>query len=133
MTDTAAIRRGKNSALTALLGCSFTIGIVLAGTYPYLHSPQQEFLVQILGNVLLLGIGFWWLHLDSTEHGVRRSPLLDVGIVLAALVFVPYYFFRTRPPGGRARPVLAFFGLILVSALCSAGGMLAMSFATGDN
>jgi hypothetical protein len=67
------------------------------------------------------------------EHAVRRSPLLDVGIVLAALVFVPYYFFRTRPQGGRARPILAFLALIAASALCNAAGVIAMTLAAGDN
>ena len=132
MTGAEAIQRRKRSALVALLGCSFAIGIVLAGTYPHIHTRDQQFLVQIVGNVLLLGIGFWWLRLDSIEHGVRRSPSLDAGIVLAALVFVPYYFFRTRPPGRRARPVLGFFALIVASVLCSVAGMMALAIAVGD-
>jgi hypothetical protein len=132
VTATEAIQRNKTSALVALLGCSFAIGIVLAGTDPYIHSRNQQFLVQLFGNALLLGIGFWWLRLDSIEHGVRRSPLLNVGIVLAALIFVPYYFFGTRPHGQRARPVLGFFALIAASVLCSVAGMVALAIVMGD-
>jgi len=133
VTGAEAIQRRKKSALIALLGCSFAIGIVLAGTYPHIHSREQQFLIQIAGNVLLLGIGFWWLRLDSIEHGVRRSPLLDAGIVLAALIFVPYYFFHTRPQGQRARPVLGFFALLVASVLCSVAGMTALAVAVGGD
>ena len=132
MSGTDAIQRNKKSALIALLGCSFAIGIVLAGTEPYIHSRNQLSLVQLFGNVLLLGIGFWWLRLDSIEHGVRRSPLLNAGIVLAALIFVPYYFFSTRPQGSRAGPVWGFFALIAASVLCSLAGMVALAVVVGD-
>jgi len=132
VTDTAAIQRSKHSALIALLGASFVLGIVLAGTSALVRSQQQTLIVQLLGNAVLFCIGFRWLQLDSVEHGVRRSALFNIGIVAVAIVFVPMYFFRTRPQGRRAQAVLGSIGLIFASVMCSVAGMITMGIAAGD-
>ena len=51
---------------------------------------------------------------------------LNVGIVLLAAVFVPYYLYKTRPAGARVAPILNFFGLVLGCAVTSAVGATLM-------
>ena len=132
MSESASLAgRKKASALATLFGLSFALGIVYAGSAPYLHGSDQVALMQIAGNVLLLCAGFWWLHYDSMQHDFERSASLNAGIILAALIFVPYYFFQTRPEGARARPIAAFLLLIPATALCMVAGMIVMSLVAG--
>ena len=39
---------------------------------------------------------YWWYHADKAEHGYRAGPLMNGGIILAAIVALPVYFVRTR-------------------------------------
>jgi hypothetical protein len=123
--------RKKTSALATLFGLSFALGVVYAGSEPYLHASDQVLLMQIAGNALLFCVGFWWLHYDSMQHDFERSASLNAGIILAAVVFVPYYFFQTRPEGARARPIAGFLLLIPATALCTMAGMIVMSLVAG--
>jgi hypothetical protein len=67
-------------------------------------------------TIVTLGVLFWWLRYDSIAHNYRRSPWFNVGIVAIAVVFVPIYLIRSRPPGARIRAVLGFLGVVAVYA-----------------
>ena len=59
---------------------------------------------------------YWWYHADKAEHGYRAGPLMNGGIILAAIVALPIYFVRTRgwKKGGLASlAALAFLGVTL--------------------
>jgi hypothetical protein len=129
----AAGQRRKQSAIAAALGISLIFGIVYGAISSYLRTSQQQFMFQMAGNIVLLGVGFYWLHYDSLEHNFRRSALLNTGIVAFALIFVPYYFFRTRSEGKRVRPILSFLGLIIATSFLSVAGMSIMLALAGSD
>ena len=59
---------------------------------------------------------YWWYHADKAEQGYRAGPLMNGGIILAAIVALPIYFVRTRgwKKGALASlAALAFLGLTL--------------------
>ena len=70
-------------------------------------------LVYDFGPTLIgLAFIFAWLHYDEMQYAYRRSPLLNIGIVLLALIFVPVYLARSRPKGRRLVAVLLFFAVV---------------------
>lgn len=79
-------------------------------------------LVAIAGNIALLVTGFRWLYWDSLQLDIRRPAWLNVGIILVAIVFVPYYLYKTRPEGRRLLPIAAFFALIVVVSMANVVG-----------
>ncbi|OOW82068.1 hypothetical protein Xclt_13705 [Xanthomonas axonopodis pv. clitoriae] len=66
---------------------------------------------------LLLTLIFVWLAADSRQYGVRRPMWLNIGMVLAWLVFIPIYLYRARPAGRRLRAMGGFVLVILASGL----------------
>lgn len=57
-----------------------------------------------------------WVHVDSADRSFQRTPLFNIGIAALAVVFVPVYLYRSRPPGQRRRAMmglLVFIGLAL--------------------
>jgi TRAP-type uncharacterized transport system fused permease subunit len=93
------------TAATALAGGIYRLS-------PYGGSSQQS-----LTDWVLVALGlFWlflWLHADRQEFGHRRSPWMNVGIVMLSLVFIPIYLAKTRPPGRKLAAVGWFFLLLL--------------------
>lgn len=68
---------------------------------------------------------FYWYRLDSLARGYRPSAWLNVGVVMLAVVAVPYYLVRSRPAGARARALLRFGGFALLLAGAAMLGLLA--------
>jgi hypothetical protein len=56
---------------------------------------------------------------------------LNIGIVMAAIVFVPYYLYKTRPAGHRLPAIASFFAIVLACAMTSAIGAAAMMYLSG--
>jgi hypothetical protein len=121
-------RRQKQIALTTLIGASVALGIVSAA----LHLDRYNGFT-LLGSLAILFIGFRWLAVDAAELNIRRPLWLNVGIVMAAAVFVPYYLYKTRPQGRRGPAIIAFFGLVLACAFASAIGGALMGYFAGDD
>jgi peptidoglycan/LPS O-acetylase OafA/YrhL len=122
------LHKRKQNTLIALLGVSLLLGIAEVALQPAGETSNP--LLMLGGNIVLLLIGLYWLHLDSTELDIRRPTWLNVGIVLLAAIFVPYYLYKTRPPERRLPAIAAFFGVVLASMAASAIGatlMLAIS------
>lgn len=125
------LQRQKQAALVALLGASVVLGIVeVALGLPMQNSPDR-LLFTFVGNLALLVLGFRWLQLDARELDIRRPLWLNIGIVLLAAVFVPYYLFKTRPPERRLAAIAAFFGVVVACMLASAFGAMLMSALSG--
>jgi len=119
-------RRQKQIALTTLIGASLVLGIVDAAL-----QLQSSSGLTFVGSLAMLIIGFRWLTLDSAELDIRRPMWLNIGIVMAAIIFVPYYLYETRPAGRRLPAIASFFAIVLACALTSAIGAAAMMYFSG--
>jgi hypothetical protein len=120
-------RTQKRIALTTLIGASLVLGIVSAALR---LEPYNGY--ALLGSLAMLFIGFRWLHLDSAELDIKRPLWLNVGIVMAAAIFVPYYLYKTRPRGRRGPAIVFFFGLVLACAFASEIGGSLMAYFSGE-
>lgn len=130
-----AFRERKQAVLIALLGASFALGAVDAVFGPPgAGSDGNRLIVTVLGNLALLIIGFRWLNLDAQQLDIRRPSWLNVAIILVAIVFVPYYLYKTRPEGLRGKATLLFFGVVIACMVASGfGAMLStVLFGTAD-
>ncbi|WP_440225611.1 hypothetical protein ACQQ2N_10215 [Dokdonella sp. MW10] len=124
-----AIERQKASTIAAMLGASLVFSILNVALNPDLAQQPSITVTQLIANVTLMLLGFRWLHLDSAQLEIRRPIWLNVGIILLAIVFVPYYLYKTRQPGARQAPILGFLGLVVAIGVASAvGGGLMMAF-----
>ncbi|MGH8173377.1 MAG: hypothetical protein ACREPX_09525, partial [Rhodanobacteraceae bacterium] len=83
-------QRQKQIALTTLIGASLVFGVLDAALG--LHNSSA---LTLFGSLAMIVIGFRWLQLDAAELDIRRPVWLNVGIVLAAAIFVPYYLYKT--------------------------------------
>jgi len=119
-------RRQKQIALTTLIGASLVLGIVDAAL-----QLQTSSGLTFVGSLAMLIIGFRWLTLDSAELDIRRPMWLNIGIVMAAIIFVPYYLYKTRPAGRRLPAIASFFAIVLACAMTSAIGAAAMMYFSG--
>ena len=127
MTSTAPdYRRQKQIALTTLVGASLVFGVVMAAFR--IETPNA---FTVLGSLAMLLIGFRWLRLDSLELDIRRPMWLNIGIVMAAIVFVPYYLYKTRPTGRRGPAIAGFFVVILATMFASAIGSMMVYMSSG--
>lgn len=63
-----------------------------------------------------LGIAlvFWWYHADRRRRGFHAGPLMNGGVIVAAIVALPIYFVRSR---GWKRGGLATLAAIAVFLL----------------
>jgi hypothetical protein len=120
-------RTQKRIALTTLISASFVLGIVSVALQLDRYNGFA-----LLGSLAILFIGFRWLQLDSAELDIRRPLWLNVGIVMAAAIFVPYYLYKTRPSGRRGPAIVLFFGLVLACAFASEIGGSLMVYFSGD-
>jgi hypothetical protein len=114
----------KRTALL-LLGLLGLLGCFLA-MHSYFGTARGVVLLNAISMVLNLLLLFFWLHADEKETGYRRSRWLNVGIVLLAPVFFPYYLYRARPAGRRLRAfgflVLALLAWLLLNVLGAVAG-----------
>ncbi len=123
--------RQKQATLVALIGVSLLLGIVdVALGFPPTESPGR-LAFTLGGNLVLLLIGFLWLQLDARELDIRRPNWLNVGIILLAAVFVPYYLYKTRPGPRRLPAIAGFFGLVFACMIGTAFGAMVMQAIIG--
>ena len=126
--DAEQARRQKSATITAMLGVSLVAGIMVAAFAPAPSGSGMSLsLPQLVANVVLFVLGFRWLRVDSAQLDIRRPIWLNIGIILLAAIFVPYYFYKTRPAGARVTPILSFFGLVIACAMASAIGTTLMA------
>ena len=75
-------------ALVSFVG-PFVEALVTGSVEPY---GKWELAETFVGLLLI----FWWYHVDKAEHGYRAGPLMNGGMLLAAVVAMPIYFIRSR-------------------------------------
>ena len=79
----------------------------------------------VLSTVLFSFLSFCWYRLDSDARQYRRTALLNVGIVMFAILAVPYYVVRSRPAGQKGRALLRLAGFCLVLVVAAGVGSAA--------
>jgi formate hydrogenlyase subunit 4 len=85
-------------------------------------TPPSGVAATLISALLIFG----WYRIDSSQRGYRRSPWLNVGVVLLALVALPVYFFRSRgAKGGLTATAIFLAGIIGYSVLGLAGQYIA--------
>lgn len=70
-------------------------------------------LVETFAGIALI---YWWYHADKASRGYRAGPLMNGGVIVAAVVALPVYFVRSRgwKRGALASAVaLAYFAATL--------------------
>lgn len=82
------MNRKTNLVLLALIISAFLDGIITQ----YFKSSTLDILSIIISGVLV----FTWYYFDSEEIQYKRSPFLNIGVVVIALIALPYYFFKSR-------------------------------------
>ncbi|HNR91282.1 MAG TPA: hypothetical protein PKO41_02545 [Dokdonella sp.] len=116
----------KASTIAAMFGVALVLGVLNVALNPDVVQNARVTGTQIAGNLVLLYLGFRWLAIDSAQLDIRRPLWLNVCIILLAIVFVPYYFYKTRRPGQRAQPILLFLALVVGIGIVSAIGSTLM-------
>ena len=114
--------RQKRAALAALALIAFAAPLIEHWSTGRVEPFGRFDMVVTLVSLPFL---FWWYHVDKREHGYRAGPLMNGGVLAAAIVALPIYFVRSRGwRRGRVTIVLAalFFGILL--ALGEAGEWL---------
>lgn len=82
---------------------------------------------EIAETFVALALVFWWYHVDKRSRDYRAGPLMNGGVLAAAVIALPIYFVRTRGWKRGALATLAaaaFFGITL--ALGELGEWLGM-------
>lgn len=132
MNTTDPIQRRKAQAIAAVFGINLVFGALLVGLFPGLTDPAsaqatieelRSSPINFVYQLATLIACFAWLHLDSRQLDIRRPWWLNVGIVLVTSVFVPYYLYKTRPPGQRGQAILSFLGVVFGSVIAMLIGM----------
>jgi amino acid transporter len=78
----------------------------------------------VLSTLIFSYLSFYWYRLDSEARLYRRSRWLSVGVVMLAIVAVPYYLVRSRPAGQKRRALLRLAGFcVLLGAAGALGGL----------
>jgi len=60
---------------------------------------------------------FAWYFFDAREHSFVRSKLLDVSVIALSIVAIPIYLVRSRPEGQKARAVMVFIALLILTGV----------------
>ena len=73
-------------------------------------------------TLLAIALVFWWFHVDKRSRGYRAGPLLNGGVLAAAVIALPIYFVRSRGWKGGLRTTLIAVGFFVVTLLLEKAG-----------
>ena len=68
-----------------------------------------------------IALVFWWYHVDKRSCGYRAGPLMNGGVIAAAIIALPVYFVRSR---GWRQGALATAAALVAFAIMLALGEL---------
>ncbi len=110
--------KAKHATLIVLMALAFAHGAVGQFMYPGAVYTRADLAFGLVEAILV----FAWYRFDTDERGFSRSAWLNVGVVGAGVIALPYYFFRSRGMRGGARAlVLAILCLVAIGAITTAG------------
>ena len=122
----------KASTIAAMFGVALVLGVLNVALNPDVMQDARLTGTQIVGNLVLLFLGFRWLAIDSAQLDIRRPLWLNVCIILLAIVFVPYYFYKTRPAGRRGLAIAGFFAMVVAVSLAMSFGAALLGILSGN-
>lgn len=70
---------------------------------------------EMVETFVAIGFVFWWYHVDKRSRGYRAGPLMNGGVIAAAIIALPVYFVRSRGWKGGALATLAALAVFAVS------------------
>jgi hypothetical protein len=102
----------KRVAIRGLIACAALIG----ATGAFLDHSSSTFLLQaqIISLVVVTVFIFLWVHHDSAERHYKRSQLLNAGLLVFPLGFVPAYIVLSRNREQRISALLRCVGFGVV-------------------
>jgi hypothetical protein len=108
--------------LALLVAVTLVAGVVDAHDMA-LHVQSNGWAV--LSTLMFSFLSFCWYRLDSEACQYRRTRWLSIGVVMLAIVAVPYYLVRSRPAGQKGRALLRLAGFcVLLAVAGTAGGLV---------
>jgi hypothetical protein len=66
---------------------------------------------ELAETFVAIALIYWWYHADKQRHGYSAGPLLNGGVIIAAVIALPIYFVRSH---GWKRGGLATLGAVIV-------------------
>lgn len=69
-------------------------------------------------------LSFLWYRHDSDARQYRRTPLLNVAMIMLVFFAMPYYLLRSRPRDQKLRALARFAGFAVLMVLSSAAGIV---------
>jgi predicted outer membrane lipoprotein len=105
----------------------------LSGAFSqYLYQKHMQPIGSVvLGLVLACAfLTFLWYRFDTEQRLYKRTYLLNIGVVGAGLVALPYYFFRSRGAKGGFLASLLLVLFLVGLFLLSWAGRYVVFFAT---
>ena len=66
---------------------------------------------ELAETFVAIALIYWWYHADKQRYGYSAGPLLNGGVIIAAVIALPIYFVRSR---GWKRGGLATLGAAIV-------------------
>ncbi len=117
--------RAKQALASFLVFCA-----ILGSVGAYLDSDhiREPWWWRLTSTALATFILFAWYYYDSECRGYPRSTWLNIGVVGFALVAIPYYLIRSRPPGQKGKALLKCLGFCVLSSIATGIGELLGSF-----
>lgn len=122
MTEADPLQKHKMQVIAAAFGVSLVFGALVVALNPGIFaSPDATPMkmeamsggwLSIAFQLSALLLCFTWLEMDSRQLDIRRPWWLNLGVVLANVIFMPYYLYKTRPAGQRGSAVLAYLGVL---------------------
>jgi hypothetical protein len=111
---------------------AFTLLVGLIDAHEVAHNGAHDADAAwwgVVSTLLFSFLCFYWYRLDGERRRFRRSRWLNVGIVMLAIVAVPYYLARSRPMGEKGRALLGLAGfVVLLGGTAVLGGALSTLF-----
>ncbi|GAB3454299.1 hypothetical protein GCM10027321_05430 [Massilia terrae] len=101
--------------------------MLLAGGLDATFNARGESLPLALTAPLTLAINFLcflWYRRDSDVVGYRRSPWLNVCVILLVFIGIPYYLLRSREQGRKLLALAKCLGFGVLMVLADAVGMV---------
>jgi hypothetical protein len=115
-------RNVARASIAGLLAIAFCNGA--ADSYFLKHHLKGPDALAALFFALILALTYVWYYYDSIERSYARSRGLNLGIILLAVVAIPYYVARSRPRGQRLKAILRLIGFALCYLICAVLGLL---------
>ena len=84
--------------------------------------------VELMFIVVFIALTLVWVHYDANEIRYARGRVLNAGLLMFPLVFVPLYLLVSRPQGARLGALLRLFGIAVLLVATAIGAAVFGSF-----